>query len=378
MRTLDRLLVLSVLPVLVVLAWPWPACATGEISVPEGVALEIFARVPGARSMAVAGDVLYVGTRGNSVYAVKPDGRVARVLQGLRVPNGVAWKDGYLYVAEQHRLVRFAAPDPDALARSEAEVLFDGLPDKEHHGWRVIAFAPDGALFMAVGAPCNVCWPEGLEGAILRFDPQTWSPEVYARGVRNSVGLAFQPGSGALVFTDNGADGMGGDLPPDELNRASGPGQHFGYPWFGGGGAHTPQLKNQSLPSGLVPPLVEFGAHVAALGVHFYQGNLFPEYEGDAFVAQHGSWNRTVPDGYRVVRIPFGTDGEPRPPKVFAEGWLGRWGAVSGRPVDIAELKDGSLLISDDHAGIIYRCVIAPRPIPAEPEAPAEPGEPDD
>ena len=350
------------------LAVALPACAAdvgallGTIKLPPGFDIGIYARVPGARSLAVADGlgVVFVGTRGDAVYAVvDADGdgmpeRTETVRRGLKVANGIAWRDGYLYVAEQHRVVRFRGDDLKALRRARPEVLFDGLPDDSWHGWRSAAFAPDGGLFVAIGAPCNVCEVAGLEGTIVRFDADGGPPQVYARGVRNSVGMDFHPQSGELYFTDNGADMMGDDVPPDELNHAPRPGLHFGYPYFGGGDARTDDFKGQTPPA-TTPPIVRFGAHVAALGVHFYRGTRFPrEYRGDAFVAQHGSWNRTVPDGYRVVRVRFDGQGRTVSHEVFADGWLGGGGAW-GRPVDVKELADGSLLVSDDRSGTLYR-----------------------
>jgi glucose/arabinose dehydrogenase len=334
------------------------------IRLPPGFAIELFARVPGARSLAPAPELglLFVGSRGDAIHAVelRPDGRAGAVrtaLGGLNVPNGIAWRDGFLYVAEQHRLVRFRIRGPaDLGAAAEPEVLYDRLPDKRWHGWRYAGFGPDGRLYVAVGAPCNVCRVSGLEGTIVRFAPEGGPPEVYARGVRNSVGLDFHPRTGELYFTDNGADFMGDDEPPDELNHAPQPGLHFGFPYFGGGRSRTAEFRDEPPPGPTVPPAVAFGAHVAALGLHFYRGARFPaEYRTDAFVAQHGSWNRTVPDGYRVVRVRMTPDGRALGHEPFAEGWLMPDGRRWGRPVDIKELPDGSLLVSDDHAGAVWR-----------------------
>ncbi len=345
-----------------------PACAADAqsllktITLPDGFAIEIYARVPGARSMAVAPDLdaVFVGTRGDSVYAIVDkdrDGRadrVVKVVDGLNVANGVAWRDDYLYVAEQHRVVRFHGPDVEALRRAEPEVLFDRLPDKSWHGWRYAAFGADGMLYVAVGSPCNVCVVKGLEGTIIRLNAEGGAPEIFASGVRNSVGLDFNPKTGELFFTDNGADNMGNDVPPDELNHAPRKGLHFGFPYYGGGDART-HFIGPGPPRPVTMPGVRFGAHVAALGVHFYRGSLFPPaYRHDAFVAQHGSWNRTIPDGYRVVRVRFDEAGRAVSREPFAEGWLRR-GRAWGRPVDVKELADGSLLVSDDRQGVVYR-----------------------
>ncbi len=349
-----------------------PACAAGAesglsaITLPDGFAIEIYARVPGARSLAVASDLdaVFVGTRGESVYAIvdeNGDGsadRVVKVVDGLNVANGIAWRDNYLYVAEQDRIVRFHGADLDALRRAAPEVLFDRLPDKSWHGWRYAAFGADGMLYVSVGSPCNVCAVKGLEGTIIRLNAQGGAPEIFARGVRNSVGLDFHPVTGELFFTDNGADWMGDDVPPDELNHAPRPGLHFGFPYYGGGDART-HFIGPGPPRPVTMPAVRFGAHVAALGVHFYRGSLFPPaYRHDAFVAQHGSWNRTVPDGYRVARVRFDEAGRAVSWEPFAEGWLRR-GRAWGRPVDVKELADGSLLVSDDRQGVVYRITYA-------------------
>jgi len=209
---------------------------------------------------------------------------------------------------------------------------------------------------VAVGSPCNICAVRGLEGTIIRLPQSGGAPEVIARGVRNSVGLDFHPRTGALYFTDNGADNMGEDVPPDELNHAPRKGLHFGFPYFGGGDARTDEFADDLLPDGLVQPIVRFGAHVAALGIHFYRGTMFPPpYRRDAFVAHHGSWNRTVPDGYRIARVRFDEAGKAIGWAPFAEGWLTEDGSAWGRPVDVKTLADGSLLVSDDKAGLIYR-----------------------
>lgn len=331
---------------------PAQALPLDRLNVPDGYAVSLYARVPAARSLAPAPEVgaVFVGSRGPDIHAIVDGTRkVVRVKSGLKVANGIAWKAPYLYVAEQHRIVRFKGATLADIGRAPAEVLYDALPDDPWHGWRYAAFGPDGWLYVAVGAPCNICETSGWEGTIIRLAPDgNGQPEIFARGVRNSVGLGFHPETGALFFTDNGADNMGDDSPPDEFNHAPGPGLHFGYPFFGGGTDRTPDFADTPLPEGLVPPAVEFGAHVAALGFTFHQG--------DAIVAQHGSWNRSEPDGYRLARVPFGPDGRPTGTwQPFVEGWLDDRGEAWGRPVDVKALADGSLLISDDRAGAVYR-----------------------
>ena len=334
-----------------------------SLTLPPGFSISVFAHAPGARSLALAPELgaLFVATRGDTVYAVPlsdDDGLhpTYPVLTGLNVANGIAWRDGYLYVAEQHRLTRYFVPSVDALPGTQPEVLYDRLPDKPGHGWRYIAFGKDGALYMGVGAPCNVCTPQGLEGTLTRFRPPHWNqPEIVARGVRNSVGFDAHPQTGVLHFTDNGADGMGDDSPPDELNALTRPGLHFGFPWYGGGRDRTPHMK-LIMPPKSTFPVTTFQAHVAPLGVDFYTGRQFPgDYINDAFVAQHGSWNRSSKIGYQVVRVRFDAAGNATGYEPFITGWLRPDETVSGRPVDLEELPDGSLLLSDDKAGRIYR-----------------------
>lgn len=338
-----------------------------KIKLPPGFKISVFAKIPNARSMVVVpklGAVFVGNRRGDGVFVAidkNRDGTAEKVRQiaaGLVMPNGIAWRDGALYVAEQHRVFRLPVPDLASFGRYKPEVIFSGLPNKSWHGWRYIAFDTAGRLHITVGAPCNICTPQGLEGSLIRLGTNNQA-EIIATGIRNSVGLDFHPRTGQIFFTDNGADQMGDDSPPDELNRITQPGQHFGFPYFGGGSDRTLKFKDQnpgqSAGQTTTPPVVKFGAHVAALGIHFYRGTQFPAaYRQDAFVAQHGSWNRTIPQGYRVMRIRLDKAGNVLGKEVFATGWL-QGHAAWGRPVDIKELPDGSLLVSDDKAGVIYR-----------------------
>lgn len=336
-----------------------------RVNLPEGFQIELYALVPEARSLVIVPELeaIFVGQRkGSTVHAIIDKGMdgkaeaVVRVLRDLNSPNGIDWRDGWFYVAEQHRLVRYPATDLNALSTAEPEVLFDRLPDDPWHGWRYARFGPDGKLYVSIGAPCNICETEGLEGSIVRFAPTGGEPEVVATGVRNSVGFDFQPESGRLYFTDNGADGMGDDSPPDELNRLDQIGQWFGFPYYGGGSDRTPDFEEFPLPREATAPVIGFGAHVAALGISFYEGSQFPEaYRNSAFVAQHGSWNRTIPDGYRVTRVRFDDDGNVDGKEIFADGFLSSDGTAWGRPVDVKEFTDGSLLVSDDRQGAVYR-----------------------
>jgi glucose/arabinose dehydrogenase len=349
-----------------------PPAPLDRLRLPAGFAIAEFARVPGARSLLVAEDGarIYVGTRDSEVFAIldpERDGiadEVATVASGLKVPNGLALApDGALLIAEQHRIIRL-----DGQGRATIVVPEGVLPDQGHHGWRYAGRGPDGRLYVAVGAPCNVCAVGSLEGTIIRLRPDGHQLEVFARGVRNAVGLDWHPLTGELFFTDNGGDYLGDLIPPDELNRAARAGLHFGFPYVYGDGVPYPQLAAEEPPQRARSPTLAFDAHVAALGIDFYTGAMFPEdYRNDALVAQHGSWNRSTPIGYRVMRVRFDDYGLPSRAEVFIDGWLGADGSISGRPVDLEELPDGSLLISDDHAGMVYRVTWQPPPAPPAP-----------
>jgi glucose/arabinose dehydrogenase len=231
----------------------------------------------------------------------------------------------------------------------------DAFPGDAHHGWKFIAFGPDGMLYVPVGAPCNICLrSDPRYGTIMRMRPDGSGLEVYARGVRNSVGFDWDPATGALWFTDNGRDYLGDNEPPDELNRVTRPGESFGFPFVHGRAILDPEYGRGRSPSEFTPPARELGPHVAALGMRFYRGRLFPpEYRGAIFIAEHGSWNRTTPIGYRISVVrPEGKG--PATYETFAQGWLSG-GSAWGRPVDVQELPDGSLLVSDDRAGVVYR-----------------------
>ena len=336
-----------------------------RIRLPAGFAIDVFsADVPGARSMTLSPNgVLYVGTRqrGGPVYALvdrNGDGyadRVRRIATGLDTPNGVAWKDGALYVAEISRILRFDGIDERLDDPPRPVVVTDDYPTDRHHGWKFIAFGPDGWLYVPVGAPCNVCESREIYSSITRIRPDGTGRQIWAHGVRNTVGFDWHPETGVLWFTDNGRDRMGDDRPPDELNRAPEPGMHFGFPYCHGGDIPDPEHGSRGVCAKYVPPAARLGPHVAALGMRFYTGGMFPaEYRNAPIWTEHGSWNRSTPIGYRVMRARL--DGsrvvsvEP-----FAEGWLGRGGARWGRPVDVEVMPDGALLVSDDHAGAIYR-----------------------
>ena len=343
-----------------------------RIALPPGFTIEVFSdAVPGARSMTLSpAGTLFVGTRDKGfVYAIPGAARATRAAKprqighALTSPNGVAVRDGALYVAEISRISRYDGIEARLEHPPSPVVVTDRYPTDAHHGWKFIAFGPDGWLYVPVGAPCNVCLPPGpLHETITRMKPDGSAIEVFARGVRNSVGFDWQPGTHELWFTDNGRDWMGDDRPPDELNRAAKPGLHFGFPHCHGRALADPQFGGDKACADFAPPAAELGPHVAALGMRFYTGTMFPpEYRGRIFIAEHGSWNRTTPIGYRVTTVRLDGDRvvgyEP-----FATGWLGDNGHIAGRPVDVLVMPDGALLVSDDHAGAIYRIVYrAPR-----------------
>ena len=330
-----------------------------DIQLPPGFSIEEYADVPQARSLAL-GDrgTLFVSNRkGRSVYAVveSDDGttRTIELLDGMSTPNGIAFHDGDLYVAEIDRIYRYANVEDRLEDMPEAEVLDIDLPSDRHHGWRYIGFGPDGKLYISIGAPCNVCDDFGY-AQIIRVNPDGTERETFASGVRNSVGFTWHPETGDLWFTDNGRDMLGDDIPPCELNRAPRQGLHFGFPYCHGDDILDPKFGKKRDCANYTPPVQKLGPHVAPLGVKFYTGDMFPpEYRGQVFIAEHGSWNRSKKIGYRIslVRLDGDTAISYEP---FAFGWL-QGQQVSGRPVDLIVKQDGSLLVSDDQAGKIYR-----------------------
>jgi len=331
-----------------------------RIKLPPGFEIGVFAeRVPDARSLALGkSNVLFVGTRADRVYAVRyRDAKATQVVtiaSGLRMPNGVALRDGALYVAEVNRILRFDDIEAQLDARPKPAVVTDRYPGETHHGWKFIRFGPDGWLYVPVGAPCNICEPDPRHGLISRIRPDGSGYEVFARGVRNSLGFDWDPRTRSLWFTDNGRDMLGDDLPSDELNHAPKPGMHFGYPYCHEGDTADPEFGLKRACSEFSPPAVKLGPHVASLGMRFYTGSQFPaEYRNNIFIAEHGSWNRSKKIGYRIARVVV-EGGRVTKHEVFAEGWL-QGESVWGRPVDLEVMPDGSLLVSDDYAGAIYR-----------------------
>ncbi|NDB13320.1 MAG: sorbosone dehydrogenase [Betaproteobacteria bacterium] len=359
-----------------------------RVKLPPGFKIELFAVVPDARHMAVAPNtnMLFVGTRKTTVWAVTDrdsDGvadEVKSFAPSLKFsnPNAVCWTpDGFLLVVEHNRVLNFPAAEffyegPDVAV---IEVVSKGNlipPDEEsfNHGARTCRIGPDKQLYITLGQPFNVQAKEKIDlynkigiGGIVRMDPfDGGKREVFAMGARNSVGMDFNPKDGSLWWTDNQVDGLGDDIPPGELNRSTKPGQHFGFPYWNGkfkvaGSDAAPDLKDMPEPKDAIFPEVEFPAHQAQLGMAFYTGNKFPaKYRGGIFVAAHGSWNRTKPSGAEVQFVPIGPDGKAGKMEVFASGFLDpATGLYRGRPVDVAVMKDGSMLVSDDFAGAIYR-----------------------
>ncbi|MEN8251413.1 MAG: PQQ-dependent sugar dehydrogenase [Bacteroidota bacterium] len=337
-----------------------------QINLPEGFTIDIYAHVPNARSMVLSDrGTLFVGNRSeDKVYAVQDkDGdkkadNIYVVDEGLKTPNGVAIKDGDLYVAEINRILKYKNIESSLTNPPEPEVIYDGYPTEKHHGWKYIAFGPDGMLYVPVGAPCNICLRDDnpVYASITRIDVNNPKPEVVAHGVRNTVGFDWDRKTGKLWFTDNGRDMMGDDIPPCELNVVNNIGQHYGFPFCHGGTILDPEFGRGKSCNDYVTPAWNFVAHTAPLGMTFYEGDMFPgEYNNQIFAAQHGSWNRSSKVGYRVMLVKHNGDSGTEA-SVFASGWLDdATQDIWGRPVDVINMKDGSILISDDFAGVIYR-----------------------
>ena len=352
-----------------------------RIRLPEGFEIDLYAIVPDARHIAVGpqGVVTFVGTRKTDVWAVtdRDKDRVADEVKrfapsiDFTIPNGPCFsRDGFLYIAERNRVLLF--PAAEFFYESPDVAAFNVVPQGElipvdeesyNHSARVCRIGPDNKLYISLGQPFNVHPPEKIAlydelgiGGMIRMNRDGTEREVYTYGIRNSVGHDFNPANGDLWFTDNQVDGMGDDIPPGELNRQTEMGQHFGFPWYGGGSVRTNEYKDDTPPEGVVMPEVEMDAHAADLGMAFYNGRMFPlKYRGGIFSAQHGSWNRTVPIGARVMFTAINADGSAGETTVFADGWIGDNGEYLGRPVDVAPLHDGSILVSDDFTGALYR-----------------------
>jgi glucose/arabinose dehydrogenase len=327
-----------------------------NIKLPAGFEISLFAEgIDSARSLALGSKgTVFVGTRGDKVYALR-DGKVTIIAKGLNAPNGVAFKDGSLYVAEINRVLRFDKIEEQLANPPRPVVINESYPKDSHHGFKFIAFGPDGKLYIPVGAPCNVCEKKDPRYAsITRMKADGSAVEVIASGVRNTVGFDWHPVTKDLWFTDNGRDWMGDNSPPDELNRLGKVGAHFGFPYCHGGDTPDPDLGKGRKCSDFTPPELKLGPHVASLGMRFYSGGQFPEeYRNSVLIAEHGSWNRSQPLGYRISLAKF-VGGKKPEYETFASGWL-QGNQAWGRPVDVLVQPDGSVLVSDDQAGAVYK-----------------------
>jgi glucose/arabinose dehydrogenase len=338
-----------------------------KLNLHDGFAIEIYADdVPDARQLALGENgIVYAGSRGaGKVYAITDANgdhqadTVYTIAKDLRLPSGIAYRDGSLYVAAVSQILRYDDINNNLEDPPEPVVITNNYPSDGHHGWKFIDFGPDGKLYVPVGAPCNICDEEDdIYASITRINPDGTNSEIVAHGVRNSVGFDWHPETGELWFTDNGRDWLGDNRPPCELNHLTEPGQHFGYPYKHGSNIWDPEFgeKGKAINMNFRSPARELGPHVAPLGMLFYTGDMFPEsYNSKILIAEHGSWNRSEKIGYRITEVTL-QNGKATSYKPFIDGWLQENDAVWGRPVDLLQLPDGSVLISDDHNGTIYR-----------------------
>jgi len=337
-----------------------------DIQLPDGFGIDYYAQnVPGARSLVLSEDgTLFVSTRGQgSIYAI-PNAtenttapEVITIASGLRSPNGIDVIDGDLYVAEIGQVLRYDDIEANLSAPPAPVTVTDALPEEGHHGWRYMRQGPDGMLYFAIGAPCNVCELTENFGTISRMNLDGTGLEPYVDGVRNSVGFDWDPETGDLWFTNNGRDWMGNNMPPDTLHHAPEAGLNFGFPYCHAGDTPDPDFGSQRSCDEFAQPEADLTPHGAALGMRFYTGDMFPEeYANDIFIAEHGSWNRNPPIGYRVMLATLDENNEVTSYEPFAEGWLNEaTGQAWGRPVDVQVMPDGALLVSDDADGTIYR-----------------------
>ncbi|HEV8514262.1 MAG TPA: sorbosone dehydrogenase family protein [Cyclobacteriaceae bacterium] len=337
-----------------------------KIKLPKGFSISVFAEVDNARSMAISSNgTIFVGNKDeDKVYAIKDtdgDGKADKkwtIAKGLNMPNGVAFKDGNLYVAEVSRIHKFAGIESKLDNPGTSQIIYDKYPTDAHHGWKYIAFGPDGKLYVPVGAPCNICESKDpVYASITRINADGTGREVFANGVRNSVGFTWHPTTKQMWFTDNGRDMLGDDVPSCELNIAPKEGLHFGYPYCHEGSVKDPEFGDKRACTDFVQPADKLGPHVAPLGLKFYTGKMFPaDYSGQIIVAEHGSWNRSKKIGYNLTLVKVDANSKVTGHSVFASGWMDdATQKVWGRPVDVLQLPDGSLLVSDDQANVIYR-----------------------
>ncbi|MEO6219786.1 MAG: sorbosone dehydrogenase family protein [Ginsengibacter sp.] len=336
-----------------------------KVVLPAGFSISVFAKAEGARSLCISPDgTIFVGTQGTGkVYALRDEDhngeaeKVYIIAKDLNTPNGVAFKDGSLYIATISIIYRLDSIESRLENPPTPVIVYDKYPTNTHHGWKFIAFGPEGKLYVPVGAACNICDSANpVYASITRMNSDGSGFEIFAKGIRNTVGFAWHPVTKEIWFTDNGRDELGDDVPNDELNTAPKAGMHFGYPYCHQGNIPDPEFGKRKNCSDYTPPVELMGPHVAALGLRFYTGSMFPaEYKNALFVARHGSWNRSTPIGYNVAVLKMDAGGNVTEPAPFAQGWLQSEKTVNGRPVDVAFLQDGSMLVSDDFNGVVYR-----------------------
>ena len=360
---------LFILPALLLLTVTGYAASLplSDLKLPDGYQIEVYAEVPNARQMALGADgIVYVGSRRlGKVHAVvdrNNDFKVDEVIEidsDLNLPTGVAYKNGNLYVGAVNEILEYKNIDTNLQSPPAPRSIYSDLPKDRHHGWKFIDFGPDGDLYVPIGAPCNICLSEDPRyTSILRLDVNNPEPEIYVTGVRNTVGFDWHPVTGNLWFSDNGRDMLGDEFPPCELNEVTAAGQHFGYPFYHADGKPDPEFGDQGkAPDHYREPALLLGPHVAPLGVLFYTGNMLPAaMKNQALIAEHGSWNRSPEAGHTGYRITLArTIDGTLSYEVFVEGWLDSNNEAWGRPVDLLQLGDGSLLVSDDRAGVLYR-----------------------
>ena len=332
---------------------------TADINLPDGFQIETYTEeVPGARSLAIGEDYLFVSTmEEGKVYAIDindPDKTINTFISGLYMPNGIAFHDGDLYVAEVHRVLKYKSIESVIKSGVQPEYsIISNYPTDQHHGWRYLVIGADDRIYVPIGAPCNVCDEDGY-AVITSMKLDGTDKRIIANGIRNSVGMTFHPTSGELWFTDNGRDMLGDDIPPCELNKLSYEGEHFGFPFCHGNNIKDPQYGSLGQCSNITIPIQELGPHVAPLGLKFYTGDMFPEeYQNQVFIPERGSWNRSKKIGYRITMVTLDGD-RSTSYQIFADGWM-KDEKTLGRPVDLLVMKDGSMLVSDDHNGAIYR-----------------------
>ena len=336
-----------------------------KIKLPPGFQIQVYAEVPNARSMCMSpSGVVYVGNRSErNVYAVvdeNKDGKgdkVYVVAEDFDTPNGVAFKNGHLYFSTISSIYRIKNIEANLAAPPAPELVYDKFPSDKHHGWKYIAFGPDGKLYVPVGDPSNISIQKNpVYSTITRMNDDGTGMEIYAKGIRNSVGFQWHPQTQKLWFTDNGRDQVADNMPGDELNYAPEPGMHFGHPYCMQGNQQDPQFGKGKQCSDYSKPVQILDPHVAALGLKFYTGTMFDSsYKNKIFIAEHGSWNRSQAIGYRVTTVKLDENNGAKSYETFADGWLQPDGKVLGRPVDVLVMPDGALLVSDDYSGAIYR-----------------------